>query len=177
MTSFPGSSPGDAGDGSVADGGKKEVAVSVTGSESFGRNREISPTRRPVEGKGLRPGRRGSLLGLDRATVDNEGEGLGDWKVCGGGCPGHVLPVALVPHDATFQGGLCSAVLAILTMCFWWEFSHLEKSFLGSATDSPPDSPASLKYASVLTLTARIFFAMPCVRPSNTIQAGFCGRR
>ncbi|CBJ27289.1 hypothetical protein Esi_0065_0011 [Ectocarpus siliculosus] len=80
VTSFPGSSPGDAGDGVVANGGKKKAAASVTGSESVGKNREISPTRRPVEGKGLRPGRRGSLLGLDRAKVDNEGKGLGGWK-------------------------------------------------------------------------------------------------
>ncbi|CAM9147943.1 unnamed protein product [Ectocarpus fasciculatus] len=82
VTSFPGSSPGDAGDGVLANGEKKkkEATTSVTGSESVGRNREISQTRRPVEGKGLGPGRRGSLLGLDRATVDNEGEGLGGWK-------------------------------------------------------------------------------------------------
>ncbi|CAM9749989.1 unnamed protein product, partial [Ectocarpus sp. 8 AP-2014] len=80
VTSFPGSSPGDAGDGVVANGGKKEAAASATGSESVGKNREISPTRRPVEGKGLRPERRGSLLGLDRAKVDNEGAGLGVWK-------------------------------------------------------------------------------------------------
>ncbi|CAM9842906.1 unnamed protein product [Ectocarpus sp. 6 AP-2014] len=80
VTSFPGSSPGDAGDGVVANGGKKKAAPSVTGSESVGKNREISPTRRSVEGKGLRPGRRGSLLGLGRAKVDNEGEELGDWK-------------------------------------------------------------------------------------------------
>ncbi|CAN0296050.1 unnamed protein product, partial [Ectocarpus sp. 12 AP-2014] len=80
VTSFPGSSPGDAGDGVVANGRKKEAAASATGSESIGRNREISPTRRPAEGKRLRTGRRGSLLGLDRAKVDKEGEGLGGWK-------------------------------------------------------------------------------------------------
>ncbi|CAB1111170.1 unnamed protein product [Ectocarpus sp. CCAP 1310/34] len=81
VTSFPGSSPGDAGDGVVTNAGKKEAAASATGSESAGKNREISPTTRHVEGKRLRLGRRGSLLGLDRAKVDNEGEGLDGWKV------------------------------------------------------------------------------------------------
>lgn len=99
----------------------------------------------PLKAKGSGPGVVGLCWGWTarKSTTRARGSVAGRYVV-NSGCPGHVFPMALVPHDATFQGGLGSAVFGIPAICFWWELSQPREVLSGSATAAaiPVEFPA-----------------------------------